>query len=194
MIADAVELNQICLKQSDAKWKVDAHDPEFRRAQKVAIGGIRQNNLDQIEVETEHAEDSDGYISYFDVWQISIHNEPDDTRAEYHRPSHDEPGVCLCECIPIHNWAYRPRSAMAENSSTCYSPQFLPRGSRPMMKEFGGIGKWYGTVDLSPNRWRGCLDPYALLPITITRGKRTEASFRFIACSRSRAELRVVVR
>ena len=47
---DAQQLHHIGLEESNAKGKIDAHDPELSRTQKVPICCICQKDLDQVDM------------------------------------------------------------------------------------------------------------------------------------------------
>ena len=49
---DALQLDHICLEERDAKGEVDAHDPEFRGARKIAINSVGKEDLDKVHMKS----------------------------------------------------------------------------------------------------------------------------------------------
>jgi len=64
LFGDASQLGHIGLEKSNAERQVDAHDPELGTAQEMAIRGVCQQDLDQIDVQEECA--SDGNLQVAD--------------------------------------------------------------------------------------------------------------------------------
>jgi hypothetical protein len=101
LVTDTPELYQVCLEQSDAKGQVYAHDPKFRRAQEMAICGICQEDLHQVDVEEADGCDGEGLVADLDEGKTAIDDQKCHTTVEEDGPGDDEASVEFAQVIPI---------------------------------------------------------------------------------------------
>lgn len=138
----------------------------------MSIGSIGQDDFDEIQVETGDAGNRNGDISYLDVRQVAVQDEPDDTCIEDDRPRNNEARICLGQVIPVDNGA--PVSA----------ERFQAHDDHWRSVVAGAVV----SVESGVDQLEGMIDPYA--NSSHVDGIRAEASIQSIASSRSRDKVR----
>lgn len=95
LFSDASQLGHIGLEQSNAEWQVDAHDPELGAAQEMAVCGICEQDLHQVDVEEECRCDGNLKVAYPDKRRPAVPDETRDAGDECNRPGDSEACVQL---------------------------------------------------------------------------------------------------
>lgn len=130
MFGDASQLGHVGLEKSNAERQVDAHDPELGATQEMAIGGICEQNLHQVDVQEKGRCDGNLQVADPDERRSSVPDETNDAADESSCPGDSKACVQLscalsewCStCMRWFGWPL-PRSSQLTNE-----PQFRPRG------------------------------------------------------------------
>jgi hypothetical protein len=95
LFGDASQLCHISLEKSNAEGQVNAHDPELGAAQEMAVCGICEQDLHQVDVQEERGCDGNLQVAYPDERRSSVPDETCDAGDECNRPCDSEACVQL---------------------------------------------------------------------------------------------------
>jgi hypothetical protein len=79
---DTQQLHLIGLEKSNTEREVDAHYPEFNRAQKMSVDCVRQHDLDQIQMKEAGCRNCKWNIPHLEIRVVSMGDEPCNPRIQ----------------------------------------------------------------------------------------------------------------
>ena len=102
---DAVQLHHVRLEKCNSKWEVYAHYPELRAAWKVSIGGVGEENLDEVKMEKSRRDDGEKDVAHPQEVQVAMEYQPRHASIQNDRPHNGDGDIGLSNGVKVEDRA-----------------------------------------------------------------------------------------
>ncbi len=99
--AQTEQLHVLSLEEGDTEWKVDAHNPELKRARELPVDGVNQEDDAEVDMNHHQGGDDKSRVSNADKGQVAVVVKETATGQEEDGPEHADEDVENAQDIEV---------------------------------------------------------------------------------------------